>query len=64
MPPLHDLIPLRMTSGNLNGFLLLNLVGISVTQRVEIGVINKELVDSFRVDGLGWSLSLGDNGNV
>ena len=53
MPLLHNLIPLKMTGGNLDGFLLLKLAGISVTLRVRIGVISKELVGSFGVDGLG-----------
>ena len=52
MPILHDLIPFRMMGGNLNGFLLLKLAGISVTLRVGIGVISKELVSSFGVDKL------------
>ena len=64
MPLLHNMIPLKMTGGNLDGFLLLKLVGISVTLRVGIGVISKELVGSFGVDGLGWSLSRGVDGNV
>ena len=53
MPLLHDLIPLRMMGGNLDRFLLLKLVGISATLKVRIGVISKELVGSFRIDGLG-----------
>jgi len=64
MPLFHDLIPLRMTGGNLNEFLLLKLAGISVTLRVRIGVISKELIGSFEANKLGWSLSLGVDGNV
>lgn len=51
-----------MTGDYLNGFLLLNLIGI--TLRVGIGVISKELSGSFVVDGLGWSLSLGIDGDM
>ena len=53
MPLFHDLIPLRTTGGNLSEFLLLKLAGNSVTLRVRIGVISKELIGSFEANKLG-----------
>lgn len=53
-----------MTGDDLDGFLLLNLTDIFVTLRVGIGVMSKELVGSFEVVKLGWSLSLGIDGDM
>ena len=52
MPFLHNLILLMMMGGNRDGFLLLKMVEISVTLRVGIGVISKELINSFGVNRL------------
>ena len=57
----HSLIPFKLTGNVLNGFFLINLSSIPVTLRVRIGFISKKLIDSFREEGLGWSLSLGIN---
>ena len=61
---LHSLILFKMTSNILDGLFLINLSSIPITLRVGIGLIGKELVGSFGVDGLSWSLSLGINRNV
>ena len=61
---LHSLIRLKVTGNVLDGFFLVNLNSILVTLRVGIGLIGKELIDSFGVDGLGRSLSLSVDGNV
>ena len=61
---LHGQIPFKMTANVLDGFFLIDLTSVSVTLRVGIGFISKELVGSFEVDGLGWSLSLGIDRDV
>ena len=61
---LHGQIPFKMAANVLDGFFLIDLTSVSVTLRVGIGFISKELVGSFEVDGLGWSLSLGIDRDV
>ena len=56
---LHSLIPFKMTGTILDELFLINLSSILITLRVGIGLIGKELIGSFGVDGLSWSLSLG-----
>ena len=37
---------------------------LPVILKVRVSFIGKKLVGSFKVDGLGWSLGLGANGNM
>ena len=53
-----------MTVSVLHRFFLVNINAITVTLSIGVGLIDKELVGSFEVDGLGMSLILGVNGNV
>ena len=48
----------------LNRFLLVNMSSTPVSLRIGVGFIDKKLVNSFRVDELGWSLGLGVNKDV
>ena len=61
---LHDLIPFKVTSHVLNEFFLVTRNCIPVTLRIGVGLIGKELICSFEVDGLCKSLSLGIDGHV
>ena len=60
---LHGLITFKVT-GSVLEFFLVNINTITVTLRVEVGLIGEELVSSFEVNGLGRSPSLGVDGNV
>ena len=62
--PSSHLVPLKWTSIIPNRFGLIYKSSLPVTLRVGNGVINKQLIGVFRVDGLGWSLGLGVNGNM
>ena len=48
----HSLITFKVTGNILDEFFFVNLNSIPVTLRVGIGLISKELVDSFGVDRL------------
>ena len=61
---LRRLIPFKLTGTIPNGFFLISMSSTPVSLRVGVGFIGKELIDSFRVDGLGWSLGLDVNGDV
>ena len=50
--------------GSILGFFLVIINTITITLRVRVGFISKELIGSFGVDELGRSLSPSVNGNV
>ena len=61
---LNCLDPFKLTSIIPNRFFLVNMSSLPVILKVRVGFIGKKLVGSFEVDGLGWSLGLGANGNM
>ena len=61
---LNRLVPFKLIGTIPNGFFLVSMGSIPITLRVGVGFISKKLVGSFKVDRLGWSLSLGINGDV
>ena len=61
---LNRLVPFKLIGTIPNGFFLVSMGSIPITLRVGVGFISKKLDGSFEVDRLGWSLSLGINGDV
>ena len=62
---LHNfLVPFKLTGTVPNRFFMVSRGNIPFNLRVGVGFINKKLFGSFGVDGLGWSLGLGINGDV
>ena len=61
---LNYLDPFKLKSIIPNRFFLVNMSSLPVILKVRVSFIGKKLVGSFKVDGLGWSLGLGANGNM